>query len=124
MLVVEDDFFILMELESVLADAGAEVVGLCRGVSDALAVECENDIKRRCSTCVSARRRWSRWPASWRHGTPFVFYTGQLASDPELSEWPLCRVVQKPAQPCTLVNAVIDLLKGRRQSKYLSSAHP
>src|SRR5690349_9880272 len=36
-LVVEDDFFILAELESGLTDAGAEVVGPCRSARDALA---------------------------------------------------------------------------------------
>jgi ActR/RegA family two-component response regulator len=37
-LVVEDDALLLMELESILVDAGAEVIGACRSVADALAV--------------------------------------------------------------------------------------
>ena len=37
-LVVEDDALLLMELESILVDAGAEVIAACRSVADALAV--------------------------------------------------------------------------------------
>lgn len=37
-LVVEDDGLLLMELEAVLLDAGAEVAGLCRSVDEALRI--------------------------------------------------------------------------------------
>jgi chemotaxis response regulator CheB len=37
-LVVEDDGLLLMELEAVLLDAGAEVAGLCRPVDEALRI--------------------------------------------------------------------------------------
>ena len=36
-LIVEDDVLLLMDLEAILMDAGAEVVGLCRTVADGLA---------------------------------------------------------------------------------------
>ena len=37
LLVVEDDAILLMELEEILQEAGAEVVGRCRTIQDALA---------------------------------------------------------------------------------------
>jgi two-component SAPR family response regulator len=37
LLVVEDDAILLMELEEILQEAGAEIVGRCRTVTNALA---------------------------------------------------------------------------------------
>src|SRR5262245_37151541 len=43
-LVVEDDFLILTELETVLSEAGAQVAGACRTVDEALALALERDL--------------------------------------------------------------------------------
>lgn len=112
-LVVEDDALLLMDLESILADAGAEVVGRCRTVGDALsAVERDNaaaavlDVKVGQESITPVVRQLAR------RGTPFVFYTGQLiGSDPVLAEWPDSKVVAKPAEARAIVSAVADLLQ-------------
>jgi hypothetical protein len=39
--------------------------------------------------------------------SPFVFYTGQVADDRIMTEWPECRIVSKPAPPHVIVAAVV-----------------
>ena len=100
LLVVEDDFLILMELESVLTDAGAEIIGACRSLKEALVlVETEGlsaavlDIRLgRDNVAPAAKRLCER-------GVPFVFYTGQGETDPVRAQWPQCALLHKPAEP-------------------------
>src|SRR5689334_12579126 len=81
-LLVEDSFFILMELESALLDAGAEAV-CCRTVGEALssldaqsvsAAVLDVQLDRETSEAVAERLA--------RQGIPFLFYTGQLDTAP------------------------------------------
>ena len=81
-LVVEDDALLLMELESILQDAGAEIVACCRNVTDGLtAVEQKPlaaailDVRIGQGTIAPIARRLSNC------GTPFLFYTGQVEND-------------------------------------------
>ncbi len=114
-LVVEDDFFIATELESILTDAGGQVVGLCRTVKDALASAATEDLAVALldfrmgdeDTTAVARR------LAARH-VPFAFYTGQAQAEPLCVDWPDCKVVSKPARAQTVVNALADLLRPER----------
>ena len=109
-LVVEDDFIILMELEAILGEAGAETAG-CQTVKDAIALAERNglaaavlDIELGRETVAPVGRELAR------RGIPFVFYTGQSNNDAMRAEWPDRRFVPKPAQPRAIVKAVADLL--------------
>jgi DNA-binding NtrC family response regulator len=115
LLVVEDDAILLMELEEILQEAGAEIVGRCRTVADALAsVEKDAisaavlDVRIGNFTIAPVARQLGQ------RGTPFFFYTGQVVSDPALEEWRGCKIVAKPAQAQTIVSAVVDLLHRRQ----------
>jgi DNA-binding NtrC family response regulator len=110
LLVVEDDAILLMDLEQILQSAGAEIV-LCRSVADALAALAENhiaaavlDFRIGQETIVPVARQLSQ------RGTPFIFYTGQLAGDLALAEWRRCAVVIKPAPARKIVAAVVEAL--------------
>ncbi|MGD9738035.1 MAG: response regulator [Bauldia sp.] len=111
-LIVEDDAIIVLDLEAVFMDAGAVVIGPCRTVKAALTtLESE-----RCDAAILDLRlgRDDAGPIARmldRQGTPFLFYTGQSASDPLLKEWEGHAVVGKPAQSRILVAAVADLLR-------------
>ncbi|MBV9702621.1 MAG: response regulator [Methylobacteriaceae bacterium] len=112
MMVVEDDFIIAMELESVLADAGAEIVGLCRTVEDALDYADEEglaaavlDVRMGRDTSAPVARRLME------RGIPFIFYTGQVDTEFIRAEWPACRILSKPAAPEMIVAAVAHLLE-------------
>jgi DNA-binding NtrC family response regulator len=111
-LVIEDDALLLMELEATLSDAGAQVVSVCRTVEDGVAAAQQDgitaavlDVRIGRDTIAPVAR------ALANRGTPFVFYTGQLGSDPAIAEWPSHTVVAKPAQADTIVAAVADLLR-------------
>jgi DNA-binding response OmpR family regulator len=111
-LVVEDDALLLMELESILQDAGAEIVACCRNVTDGLtAVEQKPlaaailDVRIGQGTIAPIARRLSNC------GTPFLFYTGQVENDPALAEWSNHTVLTKPARPAAIVAAVVHLLE-------------
>ena len=110
-LLVEDSFFILMELESALLDAGVEAV-CCRTVGEALstleaqsvsAAVLDVQLDRETSEAVADRLT--------KRGIPFLFYTGQLESAPMQDAWPDCKIISKPAPRETIVAAVADLLE-------------
>jgi DNA-binding response OmpR family regulator len=115
-LIVEDDFIILHDLETLLAEAGAEVIGPCQTVAGALAAADGSvsaailDVSLRSETVEPVAVRLSEF------GVPFLFYTGQLGTDELLAKWPGKTVVQKPADGKILVAAVAGLL-GRIQDR-------
>jgi DNA-binding response OmpR family regulator len=110
-LVLEDSFLILMELESVLLDAGAEAVWTCRNVTEALRALAEQDVdaamldlqlQREVSVPVAR--------ALTQRGVPFFFYTGQLDTGAVRAEWPDCLIVSKPAEPRKIVATMAGLI--------------
>jgi len=111
-LAVEDDFLLLSELEAGLNDAGAEAVYSCRTVGEAIALL----DKRNVSAAILDVRigRESAEPVARklaRLGIPFFFYTGQLATDRFMSEWPNRPVLSKPARSQVIVKTLADLLR-------------
>ena len=112
-LLVEDDFLILIDLEDVLEEAGAEVIAQCRTVGDALEKAEDDDIEVAVldlrlgeeSVTPVARKLAER-------GVPFLFYTGQLDADPVLAEWSDHRLIHKPARSETIVAAVAATARG------------
>ena len=111
-LIVEDDPFLLIDLESALAAAGADVVGLCQTLEDAL--RCSDpadfsvavlDFRLGADTVSPVARRLVD------QGVPFVFYTGQARHEPGLGEWQDCSIVEKPSPPRALISAIKALLR-------------
>lgn len=116
-LVVEDDGLLLMALETVLLEAGAEIAGLCRSVAEALRVV-ENggvhvailDFRLGKETAVPIAKRLKA------DGTPFCFYTGQVAADSRFADWQDCAFLHKPAQPRAIVAKMAALAADRAKS--------
>jgi DNA-binding response OmpR family regulator len=109
-LIVEDDFLIAIDLETILAKAGAKVSGPCRTVKDALAAidgvgAAVLDIRLGDQTVDPIARQLDE------RGVPFLFYTGQIDTDPIRRKWPDHKILAKPARPQCIVMAVADLLK-------------
>jgi DNA-binding NtrC family response regulator len=111
LLVVEDDFLLLSELEAVLREAGAEVVYPCRNVADAAATVDSRaleaavlDVRIGHNSITPVARKLAQL------GTPFLFYTGQIGGDRTMLEWPDRLVISKPASFQKLVHAVAGLL--------------
>lgn len=111
-LIVEDDFLIAMELEAVLEDAGAEIVGLCRTVEEALALAGQNQLTVAILDVRLGREEVT--PVAGllaERGTPFVFYTGQVDVRSLHAKWPGRRIIQKPAHPNVIIQALADQLR-------------
>jgi DNA-binding response OmpR family regulator len=110
-LVLEDSFLILMELESILLEAGADAVCTCRSVGEALRTIAEKelgaailDLQLDGETSMPVARALSE------RGVPFFFYTGQLDTRGVRAEWPACLVVAKPADSRKIVEMVASLV--------------
>jgi len=116
LLVVEDEFIILLELESLLLEAGAAGVRLCRTVAEAMRhVEQADeaygaavlDVRVGQNNVAPVAR------ALERRGVPFVFYTGQTANDPIRTEWPKCEILSKPSPARTITATLARLIDER-----------
>jgi DNA-binding NarL/FixJ family response regulator len=88
-LIVEDDALLRMELEYILQEAGAEIAGSCRTVKEGLAAAANGmvavailDVRIGSETVDPVARQLAE------RGTPFLFYTGQMEKDPQLTTWP------------------------------------
>ena len=110
-LVVEDDFLISTELDMILADAGATVVGPCHTVAQAEGVIENNrisaailDFRLGLETTLPVAAQLHR------HGIPFVFFTGQINMQQIESACPGAKVISKPFQRRTIVAALADVL--------------
>ena len=110
-LIVEDDPLLLLDLELILAGAGAMVVGLCQTLEDALRrafpvdfAIAVLDFRLGDETASAVARRLED------QGVPFVFYTGQGRYEPSLAEWGHRPIVEKPSTPQALVRAVKEAL--------------
>ncbi len=110
-LVVEDDFLISTELDSILAAAGATVLGPCRTLAQAERVMKANRISaaildfrigETTSLPVAAELN--------RHGIPFVFFTGQTNTSQIATACPGATVISKPFQRRTIVAALAGVL--------------
>lgn len=117
-LVVEDDTFILLDLESILLDAGAEIVGSCRTVGEAILVLEAGRVDAAIldfglgdgTVAILADRLQAQ-------GTPFCFYTGQVDTDPRLEPWRDHKLVPKPAQPQAIIAAIHELVTAENQAR-------
>jgi DNA-binding NtrC family response regulator len=112
-LVVEDEFLTRLDLETTLRDAGAEIIGPCSGVHDALAA-LKNDGSAAAAILDVRLGDENAGPVARelvRRGLPFVFYTGQVDCDPVFDEWPGRPVLAKPALPRIIVAAITALLE-------------
>lgn len=110
-LVVEDDFLISTELDSILAGAGATVLGPCRTVTQAERLIEANrisaailDFRLGHDTTLPVAEQLHR------HGIPFVFFTGQMNTRQIESACPGAKVITKPFQSRTIVAALADVL--------------
>jgi DNA-binding NtrC family response regulator len=111
-LVVEDEFLIAMELDSILQEAGAEVVGPCGSAAQARSLIREVDgIKAAIldfrlgkDTSMSLARHLER------QGVPFLFFTGQLDTSSIHTECPTATIISKPLHRRTILTALADII--------------
>jgi DNA-binding NtrC family response regulator len=110
-LVVENDFIISMELGSILAEAGAKVIGPCHAsvqaaaLIDANTISCAIlDLRLGGETSLPVARKLIR------HGIPFAFFTGQVNTTRIRAEFPDARIISKPFQHDAILTALAGML--------------
>jgi DNA-binding response OmpR family regulator len=111
-LVVEDEALIAFELQASLTDAGAQVIGPSLTVAEAFVLAGREtlsaailDVRLGRDTIAPVARKLAA------RGIPFLFYTGQVETNPIREEWPHCKIISKPAPRRALVGAVVALLR-------------
>lgn len=112
-LVVEDEFLLLIELETVLREAGVESVHACRTLGEATSMLDSCAVS---AAILDVRiGRDSIAPVAQElaeRRTPFVFYTGQTVRDPVIRQWPDHPVLSKPTPPQRVLGALATLVNG------------
>ena len=121
---MEDDPLILMELEAILEDAGAEIIGSCPNIKSALAKVGSSDIDVALLDIRIGRESIAPVARELKKtGTPFVFYSGQVENDPVRDEFPTMKILPKPAAARVIVAEVAALMHfGERPRSFRKSA--
>jgi DNA-binding NtrC family response regulator len=109
-LVVEDDFFILSEMEHTLMRAGAKVVS-ARTVEQALSQLHDSEFTGAILDFRLGRGNGTPVASALaKRGIPFVFYTGQATSELAGTEWSQVKVISKPSTPTAILAVVSQWL--------------
>ena len=110
-LVVQDDALLAMDLEAMLAEAGAVIVGLCRTLDAAIARADADDFAVAVldfglgsETASPVARRLAN------RGVPFILCTGKSRHEPSTAEWRACPIVERLASSRALVSAIRTVL--------------
>lgn len=108
-MLVEDEFLVLMDLEALLLEAGVGHV-CCRSVAEAEAcIDSQPisiailDFRIGRETAAPIARRLTQM------GVPFFFHTGQTEYDSALGEWPEAAIIDKPARREVIIQALRSL---------------
>jgi DNA-binding response OmpR family regulator len=111
--VVEDEFVIAMQIQSLFEEEGAQVLGPYHTLADALEHATSDDISA-ASLDLNLGRETAVPVASLlaERQVPFVFYSVQT-NDPALMDWRHIRLIQKPAAPSELIDAIAALVRHR-----------
>ena len=111
-LVVDDEFLIAAQLECDLREAGAEVIGPSHTLQKALALaEREHLTAAILDVQLGQDNVGPLAQYLTDRGIPFVFYTGQVHTDPIRMQWPNSKVISKPATVANLIAAIASVRK-------------
>ena len=126
-LVVDDEWAIALDLELLLSDAGAIVVGPVATVAEGLSLARSEALSAAVlDVRLSGETIEPVAAALADRGIPMLFYSGQLETDVRLRQWAKSAFVPKPAPAQSLVAAVRKLLErdGTADSGERMAMHP
>ncbi len=114
-LIVEDNALIAMNLEDILRDAGADVIGPIatlseaeRTATDAVVTGAVLDIM------LEAEEVWPVARILAERGIPFIFSSGHFEQDTLPLEWAAHKIVTKPARAQDIVKSLHRAIAGRQ----------
>lgn len=109
--VVEDEAIVALDLQTMLEDAGAEVVGPAGTLPEAERLsEYQNislailDVRLNQDAITTVADRLAE------RRIPIIFHTGHSSSEVLTVRWPGCKVLRKPVDPLELMATVCGLL--------------
>jgi DNA-binding NarL/FixJ family response regulator len=114
-LIVEDEFIIAADIQAQLENEGAEIVGPCHTLTEAL-----NSARLAQITAAVLDLRLGRDSTDPiaqildERGVPFLFYSGQSNSVAIKAIWPDAALISKPASAGALVIAVRAMIDIRQ----------
>jgi DNA-binding NtrC family response regulator len=115
-LVVEDDAVIALQMDHLLTEAGALVVGPARTVEEALSLVRDEPLS---AAVLDVRVRDQNIQpvadALCDRDIPFLFHSGQMKQHVPLHRWPKAFFIAKPTPSRVLIEAVREVLESRRE---------
>ncbi|MEI9987717.1 MAG: response regulator [Aliidongia sp.] len=109
-LVADDEILIALDLGDILSDAGAEIVGPCGTLAEALRAAAESELSAAVLDVRLGRDTTEAVAALLaERDVPFVFYSGQALPDTMRDKSPHARVLIKPARQAALLEAVVRM---------------
>lgn len=110
-LVLDDELLIALDIAAALADCGAQVVGPCTTVAQALdAVQIESPSAALLDIRVGRQTTEAVATLLDARHVPFAFYSGQPLPDAMRGRWSGHQLISKPAGPAMLIATVLRLL--------------
>ncbi len=106
-LIAEDNALIALDLQSLLEDAGAEVVGLAGTVAQALALA--GSATPTCAVLDVILHGELVFPVARmlrERGVPMIFYTGSSYMQGLGRDWPDAPIIMKPAALALLIQTI------------------
>lgn len=106
-LIADDELLIALDIGAALADCGAEIVGPCTTLPQALeAVQGGSPSVALLDIRIGRSTTEPVAAALAARGIPFAFYSGQRLPDAMRGRWSGHRLISKPAAQSTLIGAV------------------
>jgi CheY-like chemotaxis protein len=109
---MDDEPIIALDLQFILEDAGAIVIGPATTLPEALKLIQSETID--CALLDVRMGLESGFPAAERLralGLPWIFHTGNADTREMRRAWPSCGVLMKPAEPTAIVGALALFLR-------------
>lgn len=109
-LIVEDEFLIAFDMQEVLENAGAVVVGPAESIKNALDFIHSGNI---CAAIVDINlgaELSEQVVLSLRNSNiPFLYHSGQNALE-KCSTWPQAPILNKPSKPSVMIRELVNVL--------------
>lgn len=109
-LIVEDEIFVALDLQSELEAAGAILIGPATSLDAALVAANDPTLDAAIvDVDLKGERSFPVAEVLTRNGTPFIWHTGVIDRDVFVASFPDITVIEKPTHDGAIIDAVLKL---------------